>query len=114
MDYFSADFHLGHENIMHHCQRPFATVNDMDATIIGNTNEIVQPTDRLFLVGDCEVIRVIMKSDVCRQQRIAGRQTHTIQNATTAFQRVSYRKHGHAAMRQSQCATEEVCWSAYR
>ena len=31
--WFTADFHLGHENIIRYCDRPFETISEMDADI---------------------------------------------------------------------------------
>ena len=36
MIYYTADPHLGHQNIIHHCNRPFADVEEMNEVIIGN------------------------------------------------------------------------------
>ena len=52
MYYFTADTHLGHGNIIHHCQRPFASLEQMDETLIGNINEMVGPDDTLWILGD--------------------------------------------------------------
>lgn len=50
--FFTADLHLGHANIMLHCGRPFATVEEMDAKIIGNWNAVVRPEDTVYVLGD--------------------------------------------------------------
>lgn len=55
MDWFTADWHLGHNNIIKFCNRPFATVLGMDAHIIGEVNERVGQNDRLFNIGDVAV-----------------------------------------------------------
>lgn len=52
MDYFSADWHLGHGNIIKYCFRPFSNTDEMDAEIIDNTNEVVMQNDRLIIIGD--------------------------------------------------------------
>ena len=49
---FTADLHLGHANIIRHCSRPFANVNEMDRTLIDNWNEVVQPSDTVWCLGD--------------------------------------------------------------
>lgn len=52
MDYFTADTHFGHANILKHCNRPFANVHEMDETLLRNINRVVKPDDRLFHLGD--------------------------------------------------------------
>jgi len=49
---FTADLHLGHANIIRHCSRPFANVDEMDRTLIDNWNEVVQPSDTVWMLGD--------------------------------------------------------------
>ena len=44
----TADFHLGHANIIRDCSRPFATVEDMDEAIVERLNASVKPNDVLF------------------------------------------------------------------
>ena len=36
MVFFTADLHFGHANIIRHCARPFASVEDMDAALLAN------------------------------------------------------------------------------
>lgn len=50
--YFSADFHLGHHNIMKYCNRPFTSVEEMNQTIIDNVNAVVGRNDVLYFIGD--------------------------------------------------------------
>lgn len=52
MEYFSADWHLGHDNIRRLCGRPFTTAEEMDRTIIARCNERVGADDTLFVLGD--------------------------------------------------------------
>lgn len=52
MDWFTADLHLGHFNIIKYCDRPFKDVDHMGTVIIDNINERVQASDRLFILGD--------------------------------------------------------------
>jgi len=52
MIYLSSDFHLGHANILHYCNRPFHCLDKMNETIIRNTNERCKSTDTLFHLGD--------------------------------------------------------------
>jgi calcineurin-like phosphoesterase family protein len=50
--WFTADLHLGHENIISSCQRPFETVDEMNRTIIEKWNERVDPADTVWVLGD--------------------------------------------------------------
>jgi len=50
--WFTADFHLGHKNIIKYCNRPFSSVEEMDKTILGNLFGVLQERDRLFFLGD--------------------------------------------------------------
>jgi len=52
MIYFTSDLHLGHRNIIHHCLRPFATVDEMDKTLIENWNKRVTNADTVYIMGD--------------------------------------------------------------
>jgi calcineurin-like phosphoesterase family protein len=52
MIYFSADWHLGHKNIIKYCNRPFKTVEDMDSTIWINAYKVLKPNDVLYYLGD--------------------------------------------------------------
>lgn len=50
--WFTSDLHLGHANILKHCDRPFQTVAEMDATLIANWNARVFPSDDIWCLGD--------------------------------------------------------------
>ena len=50
--WFSADYHLGHKNIIKYCNRPFKSLEHMNETIIRNHNARVKPDDVLIHVGD--------------------------------------------------------------
>ena len=52
MDWFTADLHLDHENIIRLCNRPFRSVGQMNAVLIDNINATVGEDDRLFILGD--------------------------------------------------------------
>lgn len=51
MTYFTADWHIGHENIIYHCDRPFDSAEEMKETIIENLQHL-DTTDNLYVVGD--------------------------------------------------------------
>lgn len=50
--WFSADSHFGHKNIINYCDRPFDSVDEMDAELIENWNEVVAPEDDVYYLGD--------------------------------------------------------------
>ena len=52
MNYYLADTHFGHANIIRLCNRPFEDVYEMNEMIINNWNETVLPEDDVYIVGD--------------------------------------------------------------
>ncbi|MBQ7319911.1 MAG: metallophosphoesterase family protein [Clostridia bacterium] len=52
MVYFTADLHLGHAAILKYCHRPFASVQEMDRTLIENWNRCVRDGDTVYVLGD--------------------------------------------------------------
>ncbi|MGZ2258544.1 metallophosphoesterase [Roseobacter sp. A03A-229] len=51
-NWYTADTHFGHENIIKHCDRPFKSANHMDAVLLENLSSRVGPEDALWVVGD--------------------------------------------------------------
>lgn len=51
-NFFTADCHFGHANIIKYCKRPFKDLDEMDNAIIDNWNSRVKPEDTVFHVGD--------------------------------------------------------------
>lgn len=52
MNFYIADTHFGHENIMRHSNRPFASVDEMDEVLINNWNSKVTNKDTVYILGD--------------------------------------------------------------
>jgi len=50
--YILSDLHLGHENIIDYCDRPFTSVQEMNDTLIENWNRTVDTNDIVFFLGD--------------------------------------------------------------
>lgn len=52
MIFFTSDLHLGHANIIRHCDRPFESVDEMDEVILQRWNAKVKPNDTVYILGD--------------------------------------------------------------
>lgn len=50
--WLTADLHIGHQNIIYHCRRPFKDKFEHDSTIIKNYNEVVGIDDHVYILGD--------------------------------------------------------------
>lgn len=50
--YYIADMHLGHENCIEMCKRPFSSIQEMDNTLIDNWNKVVHNNDEVYIIGD--------------------------------------------------------------
>lgn len=52
-----ADMHFGHKQIIEYENRPFASVEDMNQTIITNWNNVVSTQDKVFVLGDVSFLK---------------------------------------------------------
>ena len=52
MNYFIADTHFGHKNILHFADRPFADIEEMNRFIVDNWNCKVNDNDHIYILGD--------------------------------------------------------------
>lgn len=52
MIYYTSDLHLGNKNIIEYENRPWKTVEEMDAALIGNWNQVVGRNDEVYVLGD--------------------------------------------------------------
>lgn len=50
--FFSSDHHFNHTNIIKYCKRPFSSAQEMDAILIKNWNDVVEPGDTVYYLGD--------------------------------------------------------------
>jgi calcineurin-like phosphoesterase family protein len=50
--WFTSDTHFGHTNIIGYSKRPFASIEEMDVTLICNWNGCVRPDDEVWHLGD--------------------------------------------------------------
>lgn len=52
MNFYIADMHFNHSNIIKLCQRPFYSVDDMNRVMLLNWNKKVTNNDDVYIVGD--------------------------------------------------------------
>lgn len=52
--WFTSDQHYDHKNIIEFCKRPFTDVDHMNEMLIHNYNELVQPEDTVYHLGDLQ------------------------------------------------------------
>lgn len=50
--FFTSDIHFGHVGIIHHCHRPFESVEQMNETLLANYNAVVGKKDDVYILGD--------------------------------------------------------------
>lgn len=50
--YFTSDLHLGHENVVASCGRPYSSVEEMNEDLIERWNKKVKPCDEVYILGD--------------------------------------------------------------
>jgi len=51
-DFFTADLHLGHNNIIKYVDRPFSNIQEHDTYIINQWNDVVGDNSRVYVLGD--------------------------------------------------------------
>lgn len=57
MQYFIADTHFKHQNILRLSNRPFSTIEEHDETLIKNWNATVTKNDEVYILGDFTMSR---------------------------------------------------------
>ena len=76
MIYFIADTHFGHRNVIRFTDRPFESVEEMDATMIANWNKRVHQQDTIYIIGDmfyhCSYAEDILKKLHGKKHLIVG------------------------------------------
>lgn len=51
-NWYTADTHFGHENVIRFCDRPFKSASHMDGIMLENMWKVVKPDDDLWIIGD--------------------------------------------------------------
>ena len=62
--WLTADLHLGHNNIISYCSRPFATTTEMNNTLIKNFNKTVGKNDIVYILGDLSFLNTISTTEI--------------------------------------------------
>ena len=57
MIYFTSDLHLGHDNVLGFCDRPFKNVKEMNEALLENWNKRVKKDDTIYVLGDFALAR---------------------------------------------------------
>lgn len=52
MRWFTSDIHFSHQNILKYCDRPWATIEEMNIGIIERFNALIKPEDEVYCFGD--------------------------------------------------------------
>lgn len=52
VEWFTSDLHFGHANVITYCNRPFSSVEEMDAELIRRWNVLVGIADTVHILGD--------------------------------------------------------------
>ena len=50
--FFTSDPHYNHKNIITYCNRPFASVSEMNESLINRWNSVVSHEDTTYVIGD--------------------------------------------------------------
>lgn len=94
MIWFTSDTHFGHERIIELCNRPFATVDSMNAALIANWNATVDPEDIVYHLGDA------VMGTFAENVQILGRLNGNIRLVPGNHDRVSSAYHAKPAARE--------------
>lgn len=49
---YIADLHISHSHVIQYDNRPFSSVEEMDAALISNWNSVVSKNDTVYVIGD--------------------------------------------------------------
>ena len=67
MIYFTSDLHFGHDAVIEYCQRPFKSLEHMEAALIENWNDTIRAGDDVYVLGDFSLAKPERTLDVLRQ-----------------------------------------------
>ena len=70
--FYTADLHLGHENVIAYSNRPFSNAAEMLECIILNWNSVVSADDDVYIIGDM-FFKINSKEQLEILRRLKGR-----------------------------------------
>lgn len=96
--FFTSDLHFGHANIIKHCRRPFATVEEMDEALIHHWQARVKPGDEVYVLGDLSFHRADRTNEILRRlpgQKFLIKGNHDHRKELKKLTRIAWWKHYH-------------------
>jgi calcineurin-like phosphoesterase family protein len=63
--WFISDTHFSHANIIGYTGRPFQSVDEMDKKLIENWNNLIEPQDMVFFLGDFGLGTTPFLAEIC-------------------------------------------------
>lgn len=65
--WFTADLHLGHQNIVRYCDRPYRSVEQMNTDLVTRWNDRVAPGDTVWVLGDVAMGQIAANLPLARR-----------------------------------------------
>lgn len=104
--YFTSDLHIGHKNIIDYCNRPFASVEEMNETLINNWNKKIPDDGIVFDLGDFAIGGSKVWNDTL--SRLKGKHYLIKGNHDEKNYRESYSKYFELVTQQMYIQVEDV------
>ena len=82
--FYTADLHLGHENVITYSNRPFSNAAEMLECIILNWNSVVSADDDVYIIGDM-FFKINSKEQLEILRRLKGRKHLILGNHDRGF-----------------------------
>lgn len=67
MTWFTSDLHFFHNNVIRFCNRPYASVEEMNAKLIKNWNACVKKNEHVYVLGDFSFRGTTQTSEILKQ-----------------------------------------------
>lgn len=89
--FFTSDTHFYHANVIKYSNRPYGSVEEMNAAIIQNWNSVVRPGDRIYHLGDFGFARPEQLTRILEQ--LNGQKYFIVGNHDKSMWDASVKKH---------------------